>query len=75
ATVAATAEPLTAPPAVKPGETPPLTAKEEADAINQRAAGWAFKIPKFKAILMTAPLEDLLKSNEPPPDGPSVGRP
>lgn len=59
ATVNATAEDQ-APPPPKPGETVPVLASVEARAINERAAGWAFKLPKFKGVLMTAPLEDLL---------------
>jgi hypothetical protein len=61
-----------APPPPKPGETVPVLASVEAKAINDRAAGWAFKIPKFKGVLMTAPLEDLMAPLGGPPPGPRV---
>lgn len=61
-----------APPPPKPGEVLPPLASVEAKAINDRAAGWAFKIPKFKGVLMTAPLEDLLAPVGGPPPGPRV---
>jgi hypothetical protein len=59
----------------KPGETAPLLASVEAKAINERAAGWAFRIPKFKGVLMTAPLEDLFAPVGGPPPGPQVAPP
>lgn len=70
-TVNATGEdqPLSPP---KPGEKLPPLASAEAKAINDRAAGWAFKVPKFKGVLMTAPLEDLLAPLGGPPSGPQV---
>lgn len=60
------------PPPPKPGETLPPLASAEAKAINDRAAGWAFKVPKFKGVLMTSPLEDLLAPVGGPPPGPQV---
>jgi hypothetical protein len=59
-----------APEPPKPGETAPTLASVEAKAINERAAGWAFKLPKFKGVLMTAPLDDLLAPLGGPPPGP-----
>jgi hypothetical protein len=59
-------------PPPKPGEVLPPSASAEAKAINDRAAGWAFKIPKFKGVLMTASLEDLLAPLGGPPPGPQV---
>ncbi len=37
------------------------TAAKEALAINSHAAGWAFKLPPYKASLFAPPLESLLK--------------
>ena len=34
---------------------------KEASEINRMAAGWAYKVPRFKGVLITAALEDLLK--------------
>jgi hypothetical protein len=59
----------------KPGETAPLLASVEAKALNERAAGWAFKLPKFKGVLMTAKLEDLFAPVGGPPPGPQVEAP
>jgi len=39
-------------------------AAKEALAINAHAAGWAFKLPGYKATLLAAPLETLLKPKE-----------
>lgn len=74
ATVNATGEDQTPPPP-KPGETPPVLASVEARAINARAAGWAFKLPKFKGVLMTAPLQDLLAPAGGAAQGPQVESP
>jgi hypothetical protein len=71
ATVNATGVDQALPPP-KPGEKLPPLASLEAKTINDRAAGWAFKIPKFKGVLMTAPLEDLLAPLGGPPPGPQV---
>jgi hypothetical protein len=73
ATVNATAEDQP-PPAPKAGQKPPVLASVEAKAINARAAGWAFKLPQYKGVLMTAPLQDLLKAPE-APAGPEVNPP
>lgn len=70
-TVNATGEDQPLPPP-KPGEKLPPLASAEAKAINDKAAGWAFKVPKFKGVLMTAPLEDLLAPLGGPPPGPQV---
>ena len=57
---AAADQPATPPPS--PGSTAlkPDVAKE-AKEINQLVAGWAYKIPRYKGTLLTAPLEDLLR--------------
>jgi hypothetical protein len=73
-TVTATGEDQPLPPP-KPGETLPPRASAEAKAINDKAAGWAFKVPKFKGVLMTAPLEDLLAPVAGPLPGPAVDAP
>ena len=70
-TVNATGEDQPLPPP-KPGEKLPPLASVEAKTINDKAAGWAFKVPKFKGVLMTAPLEDLLAPLGGPPPGPKV---
>lgn len=60
--VEAVADPSVQPPPAKPGETKlkPDVAKE-AKEINGVVAGWAYKIPRYKGTLMTAPMEDLLR--------------
>ena len=46
-----------------PGAAPKLAPNvaKEAEEINQVVAGWAYKIPRYKATILTAPLDDLLK--------------
>jgi hypothetical protein len=34
---------------------------KEAKEINALVGGWAYKIPRYKGTLMTAPMEDLLR--------------
>jgi hypothetical protein len=60
--VDAAADPAVQPPPAKPGETKlkPDVAKE-AKEINGVVAGWAYRIPRYKGTLMTAPMEDLLR--------------
>lgn len=61
--VEAAANPSAPPPTpAKPGETQlkPDIAKE-AREINAVVSGWAYKIPRYKGTLMTAPMEDLLR--------------
>jgi len=41
---------------------------KEAKDINAVTAGWAYKIPRYKGTLLTAPLEDLLKPVGSPAD-------
>ena len=51
------------------------TAKEtaaEADALNQRAAGWEFEIPDYKYTAIFTPLEDLLRK-PPQPEKKTAG--
>ncbi len=76
-TVSATAAPQPAPtPAPVPGAPAPHeslkpdVAKEAAE-INKMTSGWAYKIPRFKGVLISATLEDLLKPIGGPPPGPS----
>lgn len=63
-------EPAT--PATTPAPLKPDPAKE-AKGINAVTAGWAYKIPRYKGTLLTAPLDDLLKPvgspAGPSPDG------
>lgn len=69
-------EPAPSPAAAAPGapkEAPlkPDIAKEAAQ-INKMTAGWAYKIPRYKGVLITAPIEDLLKPLGGPPPGPAM---
>ena len=82
-TVSATAVPQTPPaPATPPAPgTPapqaslkPDVAKEAAE-INRLASGWAYKIPRYKGVLISAALEDLLKPIGGPAPGPSPTEP
>lgn len=61
-TVNAVADPSVKPPPTTPGASAlkPDVANE-AKEINQVVTGWAYKIPRYKGVLMTAPLEDLLR--------------
>jgi hypothetical protein len=69
-TVNATAdEPQPATPAAGAGSTK-ISASIEAKSINQIAAGWAFKLSRYKGVLLTSPLEDLLKPVGGLPPGP-----
>ena len=58
----ASADPSVQAPPAKPGESAlkPDIAKE-AKEINALVGGWAYKIPRYKGTLMTAPMEDLLR--------------
>ncbi|MEQ1863794.1 MAG: DUF4340 domain-containing protein [Micropepsaceae bacterium] len=53
------------PPALKPDVA------KEAQEINKVVAGWAYKIPRYKGTLMSAPLDDLLRPVG-TPAGPSI---
>ncbi|MFM9862565.1 MAG: DUF4340 domain-containing protein [Micropepsaceae bacterium] len=60
--IEATANPTVQPPPTKPGATQlKPDVPKEAKEINALAGGWAYKIPRYKGTLMTAPLEDLLR--------------
>jgi hypothetical protein len=52
--------------AVESGVTPPeegaAETRERAETINQRASGWAYRIPKYKYDAMTKRMNDLLKA-------------
>jgi hypothetical protein len=48
----------------------PDVAKEAAE-INKMTSGWAYKIPRYKGVLISATLEDLLKPIGGPPPGPA----
>ena len=82
-TVKASAIPQPAPPAPTPpvpgAPAPQASLKpdvaKEASEINHLASGWAFKIPRYKGVLISATLEDLLKPVGGPPPGPSAGQP
>lgn len=58
----------------KPGEAqlkPDVDA--EAKEINKLMAGWAYKVPRYKAVLMTSPLDDLLRpAGSPEPTRPGA---
>jgi hypothetical protein len=83
-TVNASATPQPQAPAPAPAPTPatpapqaslkPDVAKEAAE-INRMTSGWAYKIPRFKGVLISAALEDLLKPVGGPPPGPSSTQP
>lgn len=61
-TVDAVAEPAAAaPPAGKADALKPDVAKE-AKELNETLSGWAFRIPRYKGTLLTAPLEDLTEA-------------
>jgi hypothetical protein len=47
---------------------------KEASAINHMTAGWAYKVPRYKGVLITAALDDLLKPvGGSPPATPPAG--
>ncbi len=56
-----------APGAATPKLKPDVT--KEAKEINAVVAGWAYKIPRYKGVLLSSPLDDLLK----PVGGPAPG--
>ena len=78
-TVHASAAPQPTPaptPAPAPGAPAPQASlkpnvAKEADEINKMTSGWAYKIPRYKGVLISATLEDLLKPIGGPPPGPS----
>ncbi|MBI1211470.1 MAG: DUF4340 domain-containing protein [Alphaproteobacteria bacterium] len=80
-TATATPQPAPAPPTPPaPGTPAPQSSQKpdvakEAAAINALASGWAYKIPRYKGVLITAKLEDLLKPIGGPPPGPSATEP
>lgn len=63
-TVNAVSNPVPAP-APSPGKAAEPQLKPDVDGeakeINKLMAGWAYKVPRYKAVLMTAPLEDLTR--------------
>ena len=60
-TLSTTAKPVAAPPP-KPGETKlQPNVPKESDETNATVAKWAYKIPRYKGAVLTAPLEDLLR--------------
>jgi hypothetical protein len=62
-TVAAVASAGVQPPPTSSGASAALKpdVAKEAKEINALVVGWAYKIPRYKGTLLTAPLEDLLK--------------
>jgi len=81
-TVAATGTPQPAAPtpAPTPGAPPPDASLKpdvvkEAAEINGMTSGWAYKVPRYKGVLLNATLEDLLKPVGGPPPGPSATEP
>lgn len=60
--IEAAANPVAPPPPAKPGATQlKPDVPKEAKEINGLVGGWAYKIPRYKGTLMTAPMEDLLR--------------
>lgn len=61
-TINAVADPSVQPPTPPQGATglKPDVAKE-AKEINDLVTGWAYKIPRYKGVLMSAPFEDMLR--------------
>lgn len=60
--IEAAANPAVQPPPAKPGATQlKADVPKEAKEINALVGGWAYKIPRYKGTLMTAPMEDLLR--------------
>lgn len=55
----------------KAGGLKPDVAKEAKD-INDTVAGWAYKVPRYKGVLLSTPMEDLLRPVG-TPAGPTVG--
>lgn len=70
-TINATNDPSVQPPPAPAGSTLKPDVAKEAKEINQLVGGWAYKIPRYKGTLLTAPLEDLLKPIG-TPSGPST---
>ena len=76
-TLNAVANPQPPPPPAAPGAPAPLQPDigKEASGINRMAAGWAYKVPRYKGVLITAAFEDLLKPVGGPPPGPTPATP
>ena len=70
AMIAGAAEVLALAAADKTGGLKPDVAKEAKD-INDTVAGWAYKVPRYKGVLLSTPMEDLLRPVGTPP-GPTV---
>lgn len=71
-TIKAVNDPSVSPPAAeKAGGLKPDVAKEAKD-INDTVAGWAYKVPRYKGVLLSTPMEDLLRPVG-TPAGPTVG--
>ena len=72
-TANAVGSPQPAPPPVPGSAAPKLKPDvvKEAKEINEVVAGWAYKIPRYKGVLMSSPLDDLLKPIG-TPAGPSI---
>jgi hypothetical protein len=62
---------VTPPTDEKAGGLKPDVAKEAKD-INDTVAGWAYKVPRYKGVLLSTPMEDLLRPVG-TPAGPTVG--
>lgn len=59
----------------KPAEPPQLKPDVDGEAkeLNKLMAGWAYKVPRYKAILMASPLDDLLRpAGSPEPTRPTA---
>ncbi len=61
---------VTPPTDEKAGGLKPDVAKEARD-INDTVAGWAYKVPRYKGVLLSTPMEDLLRPVG-TPAGPTV---
>jgi hypothetical protein len=66
-TISAVSDTSVPPPAAdKTGGLKPDVAKEAKD-INDTVAGWAYKVPRYKGVLLSTPMEDLLRPVGTPP--------
>ena len=73
-TVSAAANPQpVAPPTPGESKLKPDVAKE-AKEINGVVVGWVYKIPRYKGVLLSSPLDDLLKPIGSPADAPDNGK-
>lgn len=63
-TISVTRDPAFVPPAPQAGQSTPIPPETKAKMLNDLTAGWAFRLSRFKGVLMTSPLVDLTKALE-----------